>query len=379
MSGEIKKIAVLSVSAGAGHVRAAEALRVTAAERFKDLELVHIDVMELVPKFFRKLYSESYVNIVNKHPALWGYLYNKSDRFESQDSQLKQLRLGIERLNTKKLKKTLQEVEPDAIICTHFLPAGLLDRMVRKGKTDIPCYVQVTDFDVHYLWIQSYLNGYFAASSEVAWRMVDRGVPEEKIQVTGIPIMPVFCQKYSRSECAAELGISPDKTTLLMMSGGLGIGGIDSQAERLLKIDKDFQIIALAGKNQKLLEKLEDLEKKWPGKFKAMGFTDKVERLMAVSDLVISKPGGLTTSECLAMGLPMIAVSPIPGQEERNADYLLENGAALKAYDVAGLEFRVMELLNNPERLDKMRANAIAISTPDAAFEVLKTVTGRSS
>ena len=218
----------------------------------------------------------------------------------------------------------------------------------------------MTDFDVHALWIHPHISGYFAAHDEVAWRMAERGIPAERIRVTGIPIMPVFGEQYDRAACAAEFGLDPAKTTLLMMSGGAGVGGIETLAERLLELEGDFQLVALAGRNEKLLAELQELALRYPGRLFPMGFTRVIERIMAASDLAITKPGGLTTSECLAVGLPMVVVSPIPGQEERNADFLLENGAAMKACDAGALAWRVDRLLREPERMAAMRNNALS-------------------
>ena len=369
------KVAILSVSAGAGHVRAAQALEQSILDNYPNVEAVHLDVMDYVPKLFRKLYAESYVHIINRYPALWGYMYDKSDSVRSDRSIIKKIRVAIERLNTKKLLNEMIKLAPDIIISTHFLPPELISRMIENGAKIPPSWVQVTDFDLHGLWVHEHMTGYFAASEEVAFRMKARGIPEKIITVTGIPIMPAFSQKLSRKECAEELGINPGIPTLILMSGGLGVGGIAALAKHLLdNIDLEMQIIALAGKNKQLLADLQELAKKYPGKLVPMGFTTTIERAMAASDLAITKPGGLTSSECLAMGLPMIAVSPIPGQEERNADYLLENGAALKAHDETGVEFKVRELLKHPERLKQMAENAAKIGIPDAAGKVLEKV-----
>jgi processive 1,2-diacylglycerol beta-glucosyltransferase len=329
--------------------------------------------MELVSSLFRKIYAETYIDIVEHQPAFWGYLYALTDR-EKADSPLRRLRMAIERLNTRKLNQALAEIAPDQVICTHFLPAQLLSRQREKGRFQQPVWVQVTDFDVHALWIQPHLSGYFAASAEVAWRMIERGIPSNAIHVTGIPIMPAFSESLSRTACAAELGLDPSKMTLLMMSGGAGVGGIERLAERLLRLEQDFQLIALAGRNESLLAQLQILTATYPGRLYPMGFTRTIERVMAVADLAITKPGGLTTSECLAVGLPMIVVSPIPGQEERNADYLLENGAALKAYDEGALTYRVNHLLSQPDLLDRLRQNARQLGKPEAARTVLDTV-----
>jgi len=163
------------------------------------------------------------------------------------------------------------------------------------------------------------------------------------------------------------------------MSGGAGVGGIGLLAEGLLELGGDFQLIALAGKNAKLLSELQDVSARYPGRLFPMGFTNVVERVMSASDLAITKPGGLTTSECLAVGLPMLVVSPIPGQEERNSDFLLENGAALKACDPSALTYRVRMLLENPSRLEMLRLNAHRLGKPYAAKNVLEIVLGKNN
>jgi processive 1,2-diacylglycerol beta-glucosyltransferase len=377
-----RSLVLLSVSAGAGHVRAAEALRAQAAEAYPDVNAIHLDLMEWVPAMFRKVYAESFLYVVERYPEIWGYLYGRTDKAPREYSKTEGLRKALERLNTVKFMKVLKDLDPDHVICTHFLPAQLLSRKMRKGAFKLPVWVQVTDFDVHRLWIHSHLAGYFAASEEVAWRMADKGVDPGTIQVTGIPIMPVFSSRLDKAACARELGLDPAKPILALMAGGAGVGagtgggGMDQTAARLLAMPGDFQLVAMAGRNEKLLGALDRLAQIHPERLFPMGFTRTIERIMAASDLAITKPGGLTSSECLAMGLPMILVNPIPGQEERNADYLLENGAALKAYDSAGLEFRVKDLLANPRRLAALRENARALGKPRAAGAVLHKVLG---
>jgi processive 1,2-diacylglycerol beta-glucosyltransferase len=286
------------------------------------------------------------------------------------------LRQAVERLNTRAFIKKLEEIRPDQVICTHFLPAQLLSRLIAKGRFAKPVWVVVTDFDIHALWVHQGLTGYCAAAEEIVWRMRDRGLADTRIEVTGIPIMPAFGQPLDRAACAKALGLDPRRPTFLMMSGGFGVGAIDQLAARLLAIDADFQLIALAGKNAELLAKLEKLATAHPGRLLPQGFTRTIERVMACADLAITKPGGLTTSECLAMGLPMLVISPIPGQEERNADYLLEHGAALKAHDAAGLDYRVRMLLAEPARLANLRASAKGLGRPGAAAAVLRCVLG---
>jgi len=224
------------------------------------------------------------------------------------------------------------------------------------------------------MWVMPHIAGYFAANDEVAFRMRAAAIAAETIHVTGIPIMPAFAQPLSRDECAREFGIDPMRPTFLLMGGGAGVGQLDQVAERLMSAARDFQLVVLAGKNVAVLAKLQKLAMQHPGRLFAQGFTHQVERLMACADLVITKPGGLTSSECLAMGVPMIVHSPIPGQEERNADYLLEQGAAMKAVDTLGLEFRIQMLLAEPQHLQLMRDKAAALGRPQAARNVLQIV-----
>jgi processive 1,2-diacylglycerol beta-glucosyltransferase len=201
-----------------------------------------------------------------------------------------------------------------------------------------------------------------------------RGLPPDRIHVSGIPIMPAFAQVPDRQACAATAGLDASRPVVLLMGGGAGVGALDEAAEGLLRLDLDFQLVALAGRNEAMLARLQRIAAQHPRRLFPQGFTRTIERLMGCADLAIGKPGGLTTSECLALGLPLIVFAPIPGQEERNCDYLLEQGAGLKAVDAVALEYRVRALLADPQRLAHMRGNALRLGRPQAAHEVLREV-----
>jgi processive 1,2-diacylglycerol beta-glucosyltransferase len=361
---------VLSVSAGAGHVRAADAVVKAAASAQPPLIATHLDLLTLVSKEFRKLYGEQYIRLVEKLPQLWSYLYSKTDR-PSRDSLIGKLKRAAEKLNTRKLNAEIERLAPDVILCTHFLPAELLSRQKAKGRSLPSLWVQVTDFDVHALWVHGHVDRYCVANEEVAFRLADRGIARDRISVTGIPVMPQFSAPLDRAICAGELGLAPNKFTVLMMAGGAGVGGLDTLAERVLRLPDPPQLVALAGRNAELLQRLQALAGKHPGKLFPLGFTTTVERVMTAADLVVTKPGGLSVSECLAKRRPMLLVSPIPGQEERNADYLLEAGAAIKAVDGATLVFKLATLMAEPARLAAMSAAAARIGRPGAAADVV--------
>ena len=375
-----RRILLLSVSAGAGHVRAAEALEATIqslAAEGHDVQAGHLDVMDYVPSSFRRIYADFYLGLITHYPRLWGMLYRITDDTRPE-AVTQRMRRTIERLNTRRLRAAIAAFAPDAIVCTHFLPAEMLMRQIRKGRVQVPVYLQVTDFDLHRMWVVPEMAGYFAASPEIAHRMRAVGLPAERVHTTGIPVMPGFAALHDRHALAATFGFDPAMPTYLVMGGGAGVGALDTLADALLASADGFQLAVLAGRNTDMLERLRRLAAtKHAGRLFPQGYTRHVERLMACSDLAITKPGGLTTSECLAMGLPMIVNAPIPGQEERNADYLLEQGAAWKAIDGVALGWRLRELRDDPGRLAAMAARARAIGRPDAARRVVDTVLAR--
>jgi len=363
-------ILIISASVGAGHIRAADGIVQCAKERYPNVLVIHLDAMDYVTPLFKKLYADSYLDLVKRHPALWGYLYDKTDRSVGKNP-LGKIRRDFQKVSSLPLKNAIRTINPDQVICTHFLPAELLDRLKRKKKFSVPVSVVITDYDIHWMWVQKHLDLFFVAHEELALRLASRGIPANRIRVTGIPVCPVFTHKHPVSSYLNELGLAPDKNTLLLMAGGFGVARIDLTARMLLNLRDDVQLISLAGKNKKLFNKTLLVANDFPRRMAAVGFTTTVERLMAVSTVVITKPGGLTTSECLAMGKPMIVINPIPGQEERNTDYLLEHGAALLAYDEIALEYKLKNLLADQPQLKRMMRNAKQLGKPNAGYDIL--------
>lgn len=369
----MKRLLLLGVSAGAGHQRAAAALAAWGAGR---AEIQHWDVLDFVSATFRKVYADAYIQLVNNHPEWWRLVYNASGN-AATNSAGQRLRRLVERGNTRALIKAVHAFRPDRIVCTHFLPAEILSHEIAGGRGGVPVYVQVTDFDLHPMWVVPGMAGYYAANAEVAARLTACGPVVTSARVTGIPVMPDFDPTRGPSRDVARREFAPRREEgpiVLLMGGGSGIGNLATQAEALLDLDQAPAVIALAGRSAAALADLNKLAAKYPGRLMPMGFTDRVADLMRAADLIVTKPGGLSTSECLALGLPMILSAPIPGQEERNADYLLEEGAALKAIDVLALRLRAGALLGDPPRLARMAERARAIGRPYAARGVLDQV-----
>jgi processive 1,2-diacylglycerol beta-glucosyltransferase len=372
----MKRLLLLSVGAGAGHVRAAQALEAAAQAR-GDVQATHLDLLDLVPTWFAKAYGQWYIELIERHPQLWAQLYQRTDQAPA-DAWEQRLRRAIERVSTRELGAALRAAAPDAVICTHFLPAELLARATLRGRALPPLWVQVTDFDLHRLWVQRGVAGYCVASDEVAFRLRE-ALPGVRVEVTGIPLMPAFAQRADRATCARELGLQPERRTAMVMTGGAGLAGAATLVERVLGADAQLQVVAVAGRNAELLQRYQALARAHPGRVAPLGFTSTIERVMAASDLCITKPGGLSTSECLAQGLPMLLISPIPGQEERNAQFLLEQGAAWLAMDASALAWRVQQLAASPPTLQRLRERAAALGRPHAARDVLAAVFGAAA
>ena len=375
----VDRILVLSVKAGAGHLRAAQAVTHAIRERFPNVEVVSADALEYTNAAFRKGYTEGYETLVRNLPSVWERIYESLET-KPADSNAKKLATLWSRLNTKHLLMFVENFKPDVIACTHFLPAEVLGAQRAKGKLRAPVYTILTDYDIHSMWIQEGVTGYFVASSEMAHALREKGIGTASVEVSGIPILPEFAREYPPRETMRQtLGLNPAQRTVLVAAGGFGMMSADDAVKLLAGHLPEAQFLAVAGRNAELEKRLKKLARAYKGRVKPFGFVDNMHELMAASDLAVSKSGGLTTSECLAMGLPMLVFNPIPGQEERNAIYLREHGAGLWARTPAQMLFKVKALLDDPKRLADMQEAARRIARPRAAFDIAERLMGLAS
>jgi processive 1,2-diacylglycerol beta-glucosyltransferase len=370
----LRKVLLLSASAGAGHVRAAEAVEQAFKQR-KDsngLEVHHFDVLNYTNKLFRHLYSKAYIDLVNKMPEVPGWVYDKLDKPWKNERR----RLALDKLNTRPFVKLLREYQPDLIVCTHFLPAEIVSWLKAKERLASRQVIIVTDFDVHAMWLVHHYERYFVAVDEARVYLETLGIPPEKITVSGIPIDPVFAIKKDKQEMRAKHGLAPDRTTILLSAGGFGVGSVDALVQSLLPLQHRAQVVAICGRNEELKERLNKLALRIKPDanvlLKPFGYTKEMDELMTASDLVLGKPGGLTTSEALAKGLVFVIVNPIPGQEERNSDHLLEGAAAIRCNNLPTLSYKLDRLLADPQRFKSMQANARRMGHPNAAKEIVE-------
>jgi processive 1,2-diacylglycerol beta-glucosyltransferase len=369
----LKKILLLSASAGAGHVRAAEALEQAFKQRkdSENFEVHHFDVLNYTNKLFRHLYSKAYIDLVNKMPEVPGWVYDKLDKPWKNERR----RLALDKLNTRPFVKLLREYQPDLIVCTHFLPAEIVSWLKAKERLASRQVIVITDFDVHAMWLVHHYERYFVALEEARVYLEVLGIPAEKITVSGIPIDPVFAVKKDKQEMRAKHGLEPDRTTILLSAGGFGVGSVDALVHSLMTLQHRAQVIAICGRNEELKQRLSKLAARAKPDanvlLKPFGYTKEMDELMTASDIVLGKPGGLTTSEALAKGLVFVIVNPIPGQEERNSDHLLEGAAAIRCNNLPTLSYKLDRLLADPQRFKSMQANARRMGHPNAAKEIV--------
>jgi processive 1,2-diacylglycerol beta-glucosyltransferase len=367
------RILVLAASVGAGHVRAAEAVELALRQTRPDATVRNLDVLTLTNAAFRRIYGKAYLDLVNKAPHVLGYFYDLMDQpSASGKNRRDRFRLAIEKLNLRKFIRFLKEEPWDLVINTHFLPAEIIASLRKAGELDLPQVTVTTDFETHRLWVNQPCDHYFTATEEGALYLRRWGVPKTDTTAVGIPIHPVFATPKDKAACCAKHGLKGDRPVVLQVAGGFGVGPIEQIYRAILDVEVPLEVVAITGKNEGAKEQLEKVQPPPRHRTKVMGFTKEIDELMGAADLVLSKPGGLTTSEALARGAAMVIVNPIPGQESRNSDFLLENGAAIKVNNVATLAYKVTALLRASERLNRLKENARRLGRPRAAFEVVE-------
>ncbi|MDB6033147.1 MAG: hypothetical protein JWM16_3485 [Verrucomicrobiales bacterium] len=353
-------------------MQAASALE-EAWKAFRPQDAVEkLDVLNFTPKLYRKVYIEGYIQVVERAPELWGHFFKKTDN-PALMRKLTRSRRALAKVTTSKFITRLKSYKPHVVLCTHFMPLEIMGHLRSKAnlKPEPLTVSIVTDFEAHALWMEPGVNLYCVAAEETKARLVARGVPENIVRVTGIPIAARFSKPIDAAAVRKRYGLRDDLPILLLLGGGFGMGPVSEIMQELNKLHTPVQVIVVCGRNEELRRELAVVEKKHPTH--VMGFVTNMEEFISVADLVITKPGGLTTSEALALGKPILIFNPIPGQEAANSDFLLEHGAAVKLNALEDIPFRLQKLLGS-SKLSEMAKLAKALGKPAAATAVCREV-----
>jgi processive 1,2-diacylglycerol beta-glucosyltransferase len=370
------RVLIATVTAGGGHLAAAAALDEAWRASRPDDVIDRVDVGKFFSPLHRKIVSDGYINIVNHAPELWGMVFAKTDKPQMART-LNRVRRIFPSNSRAKFGRYVKQFKPDVVLCTHYFPLETLNHLCQKRGGPRPMAVSiVTDFEAHALWMDGCVDLYCVAAEETKARLVARGAVAEDVVVTGIPISARFSAKLNARAVRKTLGLRDDLPVLLVPSGGFGMGPVGEILVQLDKVDRPFQTVVVTGRNAELRRELAAQDRKHPTQ--VLGFVTNMHELMAVADLLITKPGGLTSSEAMAMGKPLFILNPIPGQEAANSDFLLEHGAAAKVNRTEDLPYRIEQLLGS-RKLAEMASAAKAIGRPQAARDVVNEVVRRAS
>lgn len=372
----MKKILIFYASYGGGHLNAAKSIKDCIDNNYANYETELIDCMKYVNKPIEKITTAAYKEMAKKAPWVWGKIYS-----DSQKGPLAHISSRSNKILAIKLLKLLREKQPDIIISTHPFGSQMCSYLKRKGKITAEIATVMTDFAPHDQWLvgSDFTDYFFVANTKMKNYLISKNIPENKVFVTGIPISSRFLNHYDKKEILKEFNLHDNMKTLLFFGGGeFGLGKTKTIEifESLVKNFNDIQIIAIAGKNEKMKLKFEKIVQEYNKQdyVKILEYTHKVPELMAISDLVVSKPGGLTTSESLASNLPMIIINPIPGQEEENAEFLEEKGIGIwirkkdSAYEI------FTNLFSSPEKLENMKENTNLLAKKHSTEDICKTI-----
>ncbi len=374
-----RRVLFLYLTKHSGHYSAAMAIETAMRRLDSHVESMLLDSFSHANPVLSKVTLRAYLAALKTAPEIWEWMYDNPG-FKERTAKIREL---LNRGNSRKLQRVLGEFEPDAIVCTQAFACGVMASWKRATGRTNPILVGVlTDFVAHRYWADPNVDLYIAPSEETRQNLVSQGVPPERVAAFGIPTNEVFQQPVDRAAVIAKLGLTPDLPKILVMGGSLGLGPMKSVIRKLNRLPQPFDVIAVTGKNQELQEQLARKGPKLRHTTKIFGFVDNVQALMEIAEIIITKPGGITTAEALVKKLPMIIINPIPGQEAKNTEYLLSQNVAVEAEDANDVMLFVDEFLRNPRKLWSMREAAAALGRPrsaeNAAHEILRLLAANS-
>jgi processive 1,2-diacylglycerol beta-glucosyltransferase len=367
----MKKVLIIYASAGDGHKKAAEAIYKGFLESGDDIHAIPIDSLNYTTRFFKFFYKRTYIVLIKKFPWAWGFFYRVLDnRFFFLLAA--PFRMLTNYINSKRLREFLIEENFDLIVSTHFFAPYVISRLKAKSLLSSRLINVITDFKPHLFWIAKHVDRYIVASEQTRQDLAARGISSDKVIALGIPVRRQFTGLVSRQDARRSLGLDDNKFTILIMRGGLGVGPIKEILLNLEKLDIDYQAIAVCGHNSSLKRELEDIARRSKRNIRIIGFSHNVAMLMSSSDIMISKAGGITVSESLSMGIAVICVNPIPGQESGNTEFLMRNGIGFKAKGLDDINHIIDRFWQSPEKREKLAGDIRKISRPYSADDIVK-------
>lgn len=375
----MKKIMIFYGSYGGGHLSAARSIREYIESHYDDIEIQMIDCMEYISKTINKVTTTAYSEFAKRAPWAWGHIYKKSEK-----GVIAKISTDSNKLMAHKLNKLLQEFNPNYVISTHPFSSQMCAYLKKKNKAIFELATIMTDYAPHDQWLlyPEEVDSFFVAHNSMRDALIDKGISKDKVFATGIPLSNRFLEHYNKQEILDEFGLTKGKKRILFFAGGEYGLGKNKTFEILKTFAEDFpnlQIVAIAGRNKEMKEKFSELVENTSRQetIKVLEYTNKVPELMSISDLVVTKPGGLTTTESLASGLPIIVINPIPGQEEENAEFLEQNGVAIWLKKEDNIKETLENIFNNPDKMLEMKVKARLLAKKNSTQDICKIILGK--
>lgn len=375
----MKKVLIFYGSYGGGHLSAARSIKEYIDTNYKDTETCMVDCIEYINKALNKVTTKAYSEMAKNAHWVWKKVY-----YGAENGPFSRLNDKTQKLLSIKLNKILQTYKPDLIISTHPFSSHMCAILKKKKKINTKIATIITDYAPHSQWLMHsvYIDYFFVAHDGMKEDLLKRGIKEKQIKVTGIPLSNRFLAHYNKEKILSEFNLSPDKRTVLFFAGGeqgFGKDKIFNMLKSIIETFPNLQVIAISGKNEKMKQQFDNLVSKTNSDetVKVLKYTNKIPELMSVSDLVITKPGGLTTTESLASGLPIIVINPIPGQEEENAEFLEEKGVGIWIKKNDNIEDELYKVLNSEEKLQSMKINARLLAKKNSTRDICEILLGK--
>ncbi len=365
-----KRVLLMHISKISGHHSASLAIERSLHEVDGQVQTRSIDAFNYTDPYLEKIVNKLYMLMIKAVPQIWAYLYDNGYVLR----KVRKIRSWIHRLNDRKIKKLFHEFKPDIVVCTQAFPCGMVADYKFRHNLNIPLMGVLTDYAPHGYWLNDFVDAYIVPAAKIKQRLIQRGISAERLKVLGIPIDSKFSRTTNREQTLRRLGLDSNLPVILVMGGGQGLGPIKEIVRTLDKLSRPAQTIVVCGTNKKLYKWLQKKKLLFKKHICIIGYTERIDELMDIASFIVGKPGGLTSSEALSKSLPIIIVSPLPGQESHNSQFLLENAATLKVESSPELKALAEDLLSNSARLKQLRQKAAALAQPDSAVNIAKLI-----
>ncbi len=364
----MEKVLLLYVFERSGHHLAALAIDKAIGELRG--ETLTVNFLNHTNTHLNQVVQKSYLSLLHNTPEIWDYLYDNL----RVARKISKVRKFINKLNSGKLEELIESFSPEAVLCTQAFPCGVVAAYKEKKNKNLPLIGVVTDYIAHCYWLYDQVDIYVVPHETTQQDLMNKGIEKGRIRITGIPIAPRFARKENKDEIRERTNLNPHLPTILIMGGSQGLGPVEEIVSNLDALPLSFQMIVITGLNKELRRDLEKREERLTKPIRILEYIDNVEELMEISDIIITKPGGLTTAEALVKGLAIVIAGCLPGQEERNSRFLVDAGVAIRAEGGKGVAAAVDELLSNPCRLSSLQAKARELSRPEASADIAKII-----